>query len=144
MCTGFFTALVRYLWVVREDRTMDRKIFIPFAAIIILFSSMKIFTLSSSSGYFRCRWNVTDFFSCWIWLFDITVWQTERHTAFYKDKTWYWKLSIMIFPEGDLMLSILVQQKMGAFKTFIKGEIWIKLTFKSKESLIFHNRIFLF
>ena len=58
VCAGFLTALVRYFWIIKEDRTKDLKVFLPSTAVFVLLSSsLKAFTVTSSSAYFRCRLN---------------------------------------------------------------------------------------
>jgi len=56
VCAGCLTALVRYFWIIKEDRTKDLKVFLPCTAVFVLLSSsLKAFTVTSSSAYFRCR-----------------------------------------------------------------------------------------
>ena len=56
LAVGLLVAIVRYFWIVKEDRSKDKAVIIPIAAIVVIFvTGIKSFTFHLNPYYFLCR-----------------------------------------------------------------------------------------
>ena len=62
---GTFSAIVRYFWVIKEDRSKDFTVLLPSAAFMVLLSFFsKFFTFNHAPIYLDCRFDQFNVFSC--------------------------------------------------------------------------------
>ena len=56
LAVGFLIAIARYYWIVKEDRSKDKTVFLPLAGFfVIFFTCIKMLTFHLTPLYFLCR-----------------------------------------------------------------------------------------
>ena len=87
---GLLLAIVRYFWIVKEDRSKDNSVFIPLATfLVIFFTSNKFLTFHMTPLYFLCRQgrdikNLDELDNIIVlgeeWMHNTTTWKMELGT----------------------------------------------------------------
>ena len=59
VAAGLYSAIVRYYWVIKEDRSKDKTVLLPSAAFIVLIAiASKCFTFFNTPIYLDCRYGI--------------------------------------------------------------------------------------